>query len=844
MSNLTEWINSELYPAIYENADRVFTEHNFRQSSSGWISNTYLNGTPHKRKDKTFISKKVIKRINEQGGESLDIISYIEKRDNKTTIEAIKFLADSVGLKLPKGDYDYKEYKAKAIKKSILEEANSYFKFFLETSDKALELRNYLKERGYTPEDSEAMELGFAPPQTALINYLTEKRFSSEEIKEALFFIKNDSRIGSTHTLTIPYRAGGDIKGFVVRTISGAEHKYIVSKGLVRDALFNIPNRVTNELIIVEGYLDALISEQRGVSNIVALGGADITEEQIKDAIKRGAKSFTICLDTDSSGIKGTIKTIEKLRAQDIDKIYIATLPAEQGQKVDADSFIKERGVEEFKKVIKEAIPFYNYLLDNIANKYKEKETEESLLTSKDRDSFLEEVVTLGSSLSPTQKDIYTKNFLEWEPIQLLGISKEALDIAIDKLKASNEREAQSKALSKLLLHAQQLQTKGEPIEALNILGEKVNEIINKPKEAEYLDLLQPITLEQLKEEAGVIPEALDSGYILGDEAKSESYNLLFNAGQLTGIAGATGHGKTAFLLNCLFNVAEKYPNKQFIFLTYEESSLKITQYLLNIYLDKSLNNAPRSNRRLIDAYFKTGETKYLQQVEEFKNKVEEFFTTYIQSGRILIKAKDYTVEEFNSSMKLLTKRTDKLGGVFLDYFQLINSSSERKRERQVELKFICQELNKLAKTTGLPLILGAQFNRDVKTPLDLHATKLGEAGDIERILSTLIGIYNLEYLALLPEMQPTINKKTKEESFTRDYYLINAKTNKATNGHYIEVLKSRDIPIGVKTVLDFNVNTSKIKNREWANTIIIGNSKMSKAQIEKKVNKASNYFS
>jgi DNA primase catalytic core len=843
MSNLTEWINLELYPAIYENADRVFTEHNFRQSSIGWISNTYLNGTPHSRADKTYIRKNRIKYIveNSEDTKGIDFISYIKNKNGLSTIDAIKFLADSVGLKLPKGDFNETEYKAKAIKKSILEEANSYFKFHLETVENASKLREYLYERGYNPEECNSMELGFAPPQTALRNYLTEKGYNINEIEEAITLNKG---IGSTHTLTIPYRAGGDIKGFIVRTITGAEPKYLVSTGLVRDALFNIPNRVTNELIIVEGYLDALISEQRGVSNIVGLGGAGISEEQIKDAIKRGAKSFTICLDTDSSGIKGTIKTIEKLRAQDIDKIYIATLPAEQGQKVDADSFIKERGVEEFKKVIKEAIPFYNYLLDNIANKYKEKETEESLLTSKDRDSFLEEVVTLGSSLSPTQKDIYLSGFIAWEPIQLLGISKEAVDIAIDKLKANNEREAQSKALSKLLLHAQQLQTKGEPIEALNILGEKVNEIINKPKEAEYLDLLQPITLEQLKEEAGVIPEALDSGYILGDEAKSESYNLLFNAGQLTGIAGATGHGKTAFLLNCLFNVAEKYPNKQFIFLTYEESSLKITQYLLNIYLDKSLNNAPRSNRRLIDAYFKTGETKYLQQVEEFKNKVEEFFTTYIQSGRILIKAKDYTVEELVASIKLLTKRTDKIGGVFLDYFQLINSSSERKRERQVELKFICQELNKLAKTTGLPLILGAQFNRDVKTPLDLHATKLGEAGDIERILSTLIGIYNLEYLALLPEMQPTINKKTKEESFTRDYYLINAKTNKATNGHYIEVLKSRDIPIGVKTVLDFNVNTSKIKNREWANTIIIGNSKMSKAQIEKKVNKASNYFS
>jgi DNA primase catalytic core len=808
MSNLTEFINLELYPAIYDNADRVFTEHNFTQNRNGWISNTYLNGAPHSRADKTYISKKVIKLINEQGGESLDIISYIERRDNLSLIDAIKFLADSVGLKLPKGEFNNTEYKAKAIKRSILEDTNSYFKFHLETVEKASELRNYLAERGYTPEDCEAMELGFAPPQTALINYLTiEKGYSTNEVEETLSFMKKDSRIGSTHTLTIPYRAGGEIKGFVVRTITGAEPKYLVSTGLVRDALFNIPNRVTNELIIVEGYLDALISEQRGVSNIVALGSAGITEEQIKDAIKRGAKSFTICLDTDSSGIKGTIKTIEKLRAQDIDKIYIAILPAENGQKVDADSFIKERGVEEFKKVIKEAIPFYNYLLDNIANKYKEKETEESLLTSKDRDSFLEEVVTLGSSLSPTQKDIYLKGFIEWEPIQLLGISKEAVDIAIDKLKANKESEAQSKALSKLLLQAQQLQTKGEPIEALNILAEKVNEIINKPKEAEYLDLLQPITLEQLKEEAGDLPEAIDSGYKIGE------HNLLFNSGQLSTIAGATGHGKTTMLLNCVLNVTNKYPNKQFIFLTYEESSLKITQYLLNIYLNKDLNALNNSNRRLIDAYFKTGEVKYLKGVEGFESKVEEFFNTYIHSGRILIKAVDYTVEELVASMKLLTKRTDKIGGVFLDYFQLINSSSERKRERQVELKFICQELNKLAKSSGLPLILGAQFNREVVTPLDLHATKIGEAGDIERILSTLIGIYNLSHYSIV---DADAGEEGNRSGLAKQSKQVNKLTKEKKEGLFIRLLKSRDLPIGVYTVLDFNGNTGKITNSKF----------------------------
>ncbi len=59
---------------------------------------------------------------------------------------------------------------------------------------------------------------------------------------------------------------------------------------------------------------------------------------------------------------------------------------------------------------------------------------------------------------------------------------------------------------------------------------------------------------------------------------------------------------------------------------------------------------------------------------------------------------------------------------------------------RQEEIKQICLDLKDVAVETGLPLILGAQFNREVVNPARLHYTKIREAADIEQIANLIIG--------------------------------------------------------------------------------------------------------
>jgi len=825
MSNITDWINYELYPTLFESIDIALPEHNFKRYSGGWRSKTYLDGSPHKdRADKTVVSKKAPGRILENGGENLSLVDYVIKRERVEFIQAVKTLADVVGLQLPKGEFNQENYQRYKDQDTLLEECNNYFIFCLENSTGADEVRAYLSFRGYSSEDIKTMELGYIPDQEKLFKYLLSKGYRQSLIDEV---IKLNKGIGSTHKLTIPYRSGGSIKGFKFRALvdkpkldteqkTGGyrvmlpQPKYLNSTGLDRlGGFFNLSGiKGDKDVVIVEGELDSLSATARGVENVVATGGSSISSEQIKDAIKRGAKSFTLCLDTEPGKEEETAKrlnsAIEVILGEGVNRVYIVTLPDLGGGKTDPDKLIKDKGIDIFREAIKGAITYYEYKLKEILNKYGKIE-EERELQPKDIDKLLDEVVETASNIPDAiNKDRYKKLFISLEPIKLLGISEESLSITVDRLTSTRDKEAQGKEFKKLLSEATKLQDKGETDKALELLDSKVKEVKLKDKATEFNSLLLPTSEAQVKKAEETKPRDLETGYTISGE------DFLLPGGAITVYAGATGHGKTIISINTALNVANRYPDKKFIFFTYEERDTAILQYFLNTYIDKELNSStfPKSNRRVIKDYFKTGSTQYIakENIDDFKRKKDEFFTTYIETGRLLVKYVDFNSQELDLAIRYLYKTDPNIGGIFIDYFQLLNLPGKLKREerinsRQEELKEICQQLKRVAVDTGLPIILGAQFNRDVTDLTKLHPTKIGEAGDIERIVNTLVGLWDVSKNIVGKD----ISKGEENE--------IKKRIGGATTGMYIELLKSRELQTGIYELLDYNGKTGKIKN-------------------------------
>ena len=110
----------------------------------------------------------------------------------------------------------------------------------------------------------------------------------------------------------------------------------------------------------------------------------------------------------------------------------------------------------------------------------------------------------------------------------------------------------------------------------------------------------------------------------------------------------------------------------------------------------------------------------------------------------------------------------------------------------------MCLALKDCSVETGLPIVLGAQFNRQVTCEADLSPIYISEAGDIERIASLILGFWNRNFLGF-----------TKDGNKTKDGKIIKDKRPEI----YLEVLKGRKIGNGHNSILSFHGNMGKIEN-------------------------------
>ena len=432
-----------------------------------------------------------------------------------------------------------------------------------------------------------------------------------------------------------------------------------------------------------------------------------------------------------------------------------------------------------------EEIRAYKYKLNYIFTKYSSIQSSKGSLTDRDVDNLLAEVVELSANLEPIDKAILLKEFLDLEPIQRLGITKESIDVTVDRLTTNRDKELQAKDFKRLLTEATQLQDKGETAKALDLITDKIKEVKLKDKTTEFSNLLTPIKETELRDRQSNKPESLKSGYTIGGE------ELLLPSGAITILTAPTSHGKTTFLINLALNVAEAYPDKQAYLFSYEEDSDSILIKTLNTYLDTPISG---NNRTTLENYY-SGKNK--TSLPEGKDK---FYKDLIDTKRLSIHYSNYDSDTLIEAIRYLNKHA-KPGAIFIDYIQLLNLPQGKYKtySRQEEIKEICIALKDVAVETGLPIILGAQFNREVINLTKIHATKIGEAGDIERIANTIIGFWNTNFYGLVTEGEiKEINNK-----------------GWISNSIYATVLKNRNGKVGGEEFLEYNGNTGKIKNRD-----------------------------
>ena len=785
---ITDWIKYELYPTLFHSIDTALPEFSFKRKGKNWVSSNRLKITGEKGDSigKVYVWETAPGFIKDFTRDASSIVDYVMKRDGVEFIRAVKTLADVVGLQLPGGEFNQESYQRYKDQATLLEDCNSYFIYCLENSTGANEVRAYLSSRGYSDEDVKAMELGYIPDQDKLFKYLLSKGYSQSLIDEV---VKLNKGIGSTHRLTIPYRSGGSVKGFKFRTVGDATPKYLNSTGLDRlGGFFNLSGvKGDKDVVIVEGELDSLSVTARGVENVVATGGNSIASDQVRDAIRRGAKSFTLCFDTEPGKEEETAKritsAIEVILGEGVNRVYIVTLPDLGGGKTDPDSLIKERGVEAFREALSNRLTYGAYLGSRLLEEYLSKANQSGEIDYKERDILREKVVEIRSKLSAQDRIDFNSNLVE--PLEAHGFTEALLSELEESYKIATEEAIRNKKVDELIRKVGVLPDKGEAIKELKEGLKNIDATTGKGL------LPPPISFTTLLDEIATLPPAYKTGY-----SSLDSF-IGFTPGAITLIAGRPSHGKTTFMFNLLLEMSKLYKDESFYFFSYEEPVKNISVKLLNRLIDTDLSGYFRevrdlstpTNYEFIKSYIKARRTD-IANIEEGKRLLQEL----INSQRIRVIDKNYSVEELSSLIAYLNKR-ERIGGVFIDYIQRMKTDAKT-QDMRTKIAHISDSVLQIAKESGLPIILGAQLNRATQ---DSKGGKpklenLKEAGNLEEDANTVLSVYN--------------ESREKEETSEGESY-------KGLREVELEIkaLKNREGEVNQTALLSFDRWTGVIKN-------------------------------
>ncbi len=310
-----------------------------------------------------------------------DVITFMMKWENLTFYEALRELADRAGIKLEDSEYDDQQWKRKELLYSINNLALKYFSYLLTGSSYGKKAMEYLLDRGLNKKIIETFELGYAPASwDSLLKFLQKKGFHPHDIAATGLVIPSGSRMYDRfrNRLMFPLKdAKGNVVGFSGRILDTEkkEAKYVNTPETEiyhkRENLFGIhltkdAIRKSENVYVVEGEFDLITPFQHGISNIVAIKGAAFTEEQL-GVLKRYTKRITLALDMDEAGVEAMKRGIRSAEKLDFE-VYVATFSSGK----DPDEALKTDEVQ-FKKDLKQALPIYDFLLQDLQKKYPEK---------------------------------------------------------------------------------------------------------------------------------------------------------------------------------------------------------------------------------------------------------------------------------------------------------------------------------------------------------------------------------------------------------------------------------------------------------------------------------------
>ncbi len=253
-----------------------------------------------------------------------DVISFIEKKENLTPVEALRMLADRYGVQLERRGRQDEPATGRLIEAN--EAAATYFHNVLMGAEAGEPGRAYLATRALDDATVRAFRLGYSlDGWDGLRDHLSSRGFSVEEQVNAGLLTQGDKNAYDRFRGRLMFPIAderGRVIGFGGRVLGEGVPKYLntpqtplFDKGGTLFALDRAKDAIRDAgaAVVVEGYMDAITAHQHGITNVVATLGTALTERHIA-LLKRYARSVVLAMDADAAGVEAALRGEELVR--------------------------------------------------------------------------------------------------------------------------------------------------------------------------------------------------------------------------------------------------------------------------------------------------------------------------------------------------------------------------------------------------------------------------------------------------------------------------------------------------------------------------------------------------